>query len=403
MAALTSISEPRSAESTPRLAIGIACLAVLVRLAPAILTYGTSDVGTWELLGRLLLNRENFYATQLHNWPVLWIYFCAAAVQAHDATGLPFPTLIKLPPIAADAVIAALLARDGARAGLAYALNPVAILITGYHGQFDALMLAPAFLAYRLFDASEVPSALALGLGNWFKPIPLLLLPVVLPRLGTWWQRITYTALSLAPAVLGTLPYFLLWPQDVAANFLGYASWFGQWGYPVLWMVVEFFTTTAIPWWLPDPEHVSAPLHAMFVAGRFILVACLALTWLVTLRRRASLLQGILVTFAVFYFATSGFGVQYLLWIIPFAVAARDRWLWPFSITATLLLLVAYTLGAAYMQLSVTPDNGPSLREFAVKLATLPCWIVCGLWAWSLMRPGASVSRAAATPSYPPL
>ena len=51
VAALTSISEPRSAESTSRLAIGIACVAVLVRLAPAILTYGTSDVGTWELLG----------------------------------------------------------------------------------------------------------------------------------------------------------------------------------------------------------------------------------------------------------------------------------------------------------------------------------------------------------------
>jgi hypothetical protein len=370
----------------------IAALAILVRLVPAALAFGTSDVMAWQLLGQLLLNGENFYATQLHNWPVLWIYFAGGAVLAHDVTGLPFSTLVKLPPIAADACIAALLCRVGTRTGgLIYALHPVSVLITGYHGQFDSLMLAPTLLAWHIFESWHgrrrlVGSALTLGLGIWFKPVPLLLLPVLLPRLGTWRERATYSLLAVAPAGVGTLPYFIMWPEDVAANFFGYSSWFGQWGYPVVWMVVEFVRNGTIPWWLPDPDHISRPLQWMYAAGRYVLAVALATTWWLTFRRRLNVLHSIIATLAAFYFATSGFGVQYLLWIVPFAIAARDRWLWPFTVAATGFLVVAYSLGLAYMPVEPIPDNGPSLPEFVVKVASLPAWVVTGLWAWSAVR-----------------
>jgi uncharacterized membrane protein len=369
---------------------------VLIRLVPATLAYGTSDVLSWELLGRMLLSGENFYATRLHNWPPLWIYFTAAAALVHDATGLPFSLLVKLPPSAADAFIAVWLYRIGLTsgwrhsqatlAGLSYALNPVSVLITGYHGQFDSLMLAPTLLAWSLFPRRLLGSALALGLGIWFKTVPLLLLPVLLPRLPTWRDRSMYAALSLAPAALGTLPFLLLWPEDVVVNFFGYSSWFGQWGYPVLWMLVEYLRNGTLPWWLPDPGYVSRPLHLMFEAGRWVLLAALAATWWLTYRRAQTTLTSILSVFSVFYIFASGFGVQYLLWIVPFGIAARDRWLWPFTVVATGLLVVAYTLGFAYMPLDVSPDNAPNGREFIVKLASLPTWVVCGLWAWSSLR-----------------
>jgi hypothetical protein len=395
-----------------RLGLAIAALAFALRLIPAVLAYGTSDVSTWELLGRLLLSGENFYATQLHNWPVLWIYFCAAAVLIHDATGLPFFTLIKLPPIAADAAIAFVLYRLSARThpsprrastiGLTYALNPVSILISGYHGQFDSLMLAPTLLACSTLSnqltksrKTQLGAALALGLGIWFKPVPLLLLPILLPRLATWRDRALFTVLAAAPAALGTLPYFVRWPTDVAANFFGYSSWFGQWGYPVAWMVVEYVRNGTIPWWLPDQAFVSRPLHLMYLAGRFILVAALVGAWWLIYRRRIELLRAVSAIFAVFYVATSGFGVQYLLWIVPFATARRDRWLWPFTIATTGLLIVAYSLGLAYMPLDAVPDNAPNAREFIVKLATLPTWIVSGLWTWSLLFRAPSIPEEA--------
>jgi hypothetical protein len=74
-------------------------------------------------------------------------------------------------------------ARSALVAGLAYALHPLAVLITGYHGQFDALMLAPTFLAWYVWSFWQgrlrlVLSALAPGVGVWFKPVPLVLLPI---------------------------------------------------------------------------------------------------------------------------------------------------------------------------------------------------------------------------------
>jgi hypothetical protein len=88
---------------------------------------------------------------------------------------------------------------------LAYALNPIAILITGYHGQFDALMVAPAFLA---------------------------------------------------------------WPNDVADNFVRYTSWYGQWGYPLVYMLGAFLRSGTVPEPLPDPDNVSLVLPAVDRAVR---------------------------------------------------------------------------------------------------------------------------------------
>ena len=89
--------------------LGVAVIAFNVRLVLAMLTFGTSDIMAWELLGQTFLAGENFYATQLHNWPPLWIYFTAAAWLAHQATGLPFAALVKLPPLKAIVIVSATL------------------------------------------------------------------------------------------------------------------------------------------------------------------------------------------------------------------------------------------------------------------------------------------------------
>jgi hypothetical protein len=379
-----------------------------VRLILAALFFGTSDVMGWELLGRQLLADENFYATQLHNWPVLWIYFCAAAVTASEATGLPFAFLVKLAPIAADVWLAIMVLRTaGASAGLVYALHPIAVLISGYHGQFDSLMLAPTFLAWRIFETWHgwgrvLGGGLAMGVGVWFKPVPLVLLPVLLPRLATWRERSLFAALAVAPAGLGTLPYLLRWPEDVAVNFLGYSSWFGQWGYPVVWMLVEYLRDHTIPWWLPDPRFVSEPLQFMFAVGRWVLLAILATVWVVTFRRSESSLRSIVATFSAFYFATVGFGLQYLLWIVPFAIVARDRMLWPYTVAATALMGTAYLLGQAYLAPEGMLDFAePNTREFLVKLASLPTWLLCGVWALASLtrRPHPAVQSPRPAPS----
>ena len=393
------------------MALGLVGLAILVRAVPATLLFGTIDVRIWETLAPLPLSGENFYATGLHNWPPLWIYLLAGLWLVHGATGLPFPFLFKLPPIGADACIAVLLYRVGLHrrwgsrratlAGLAYALHPVSVLISGYHGQFDSLMVAPAFLAWYgwAFWTGRrrlLGSGLALGLGIWFKAVPLVLLPVFLPRLATWRDRLAYGALAVGPAALGTLPYFVLWPSDVIHTFFGYSSWFGQWGYPLLWMLVEFLQEGLVPAPAPHPDYVSPPLRLIHSLGRWLLLIALGATWWYTWHRGLGALPSILATFAVFYFVAGGFGLQYLVWIVPFALAARDRWVWPYTVAATAAQLAAYVMGPhAYLPPPIAwPPMQPYLREFIAKLASLPAWLVCGLWALSLLRRGRQGGRA---------
>jgi hypothetical protein len=396
-----------------RSALGLAALAVLVRAVPAALFYGTSDVLAWEWLGQLLLNGENFYATRLHNWPPLWVYLASGLWLLHAASGLPFSFLVKLPPIAADACISVLLYRAGLRrgwsrqaailAGVAYALHPVAILVSGYHGQFDSLMLAPAVLAWYGWEfwtgrRRLVGSGLALGLGVWFKAVPLLFLPVFLPRLASWRERWVFGGLAVGPALIGTLPYLFLWPLDVIENFVAYSSWFGQWGYPVAWMVVEFAQLGRVPWPVPDPNFISPPLRMMLYHGRWLLAGALVATWWYSYRRAFDALAAILATLTVFYFTTVGFGLQYVLWIVPFALVAREGWLWPYSVAATALLVLAYVMGPdAYLPPPIEwPTMRLHLREFIVKLASLPVWLICGLWALSLVRGGREAPREVA-------
>ena len=376
---------------------------MLVRAVPAALLFGTTDVRIWETLAPLPLIGENFYATGLHNWPALWIYLLAGLWLVHDATGLPFAFLVKLPPIGADACIAILVHRAGlhqrwgprraALTGLAYALHPVSVLISGYHGQFDSLMIAPAFLAWYGWEfwagrRRLLGSALALGLGIWFKAVPLVLLPIFLLRLASRRERLIYGALAIAPAGLGTLPYLLLWPSDVTRTFFGYTSWFGQWGYPLVWMLIEFLQQGSVPAPAPHPDYVSSPLRLMFLLGRWLLLVALGVTWWYTCRRGFGALPSILTTFTVFYFAAGGFGLQYLAWIVPFALAARDRWVWPYTAAATVALLAAYVAGPdAYLPPSIAwPPMQPYMREFIAKLASIPTWLICGLWALALLR-----------------
>src|SRR5205823_13022019 len=80
-------------------------------------------------------------------------------------------------------------------------------------------------------------------------------------------------------------------------------------------------------------------------------------------------------------------------------LAARNGWLSPYSAAATLLLASAYLMGPdVYLPPAIPwPVMRLHLREFVVKLASIPAWLTTGLWALSILRQGAP-ARAEDTP-----
>ena len=108
---------------------------------------------------------------------------------ARNLPALGFAVWVKLPVLAADVAIVALLVHWGRRSEMGtlpawiYALHPISLLITGFHGQFDPIALFFTLLALFWHQQQRLDrSALALAMGIATKSFPVLLLPFFLVR-----------------------------------------------------------------------------------------------------------------------------------------------------------------------------------------------------------------------------
>src|SRR5262245_5793589 len=126
----------------------------------------------------------------------------------------------------------------------------------------------------------------------------------------------------------------------------------------------------------------------MYREGRWLLVIALLMVWAYGYWRHLDMLTAILLVFSAFYFTTNALGVQYLLWILPFALLSRDRLTLSYTCVVTILLGLAYLLGpSVYVPPPIPwPPMPVGAREFVVKLASIPVWMLCGWWVLRLVR-----------------
>ncbi len=268
-----------------------------------------------------------YQVKHLYPYPPLWVWIEAACEWLARHSGLSFAVLVKLPVLAAEVGIVALLARWGAERGGAarwapwiYAFHPVAVLVTGFHGQFDSLALLMVLLAVRASERGRHDAAaLALAAGIAVKSFPILAVPVLLLRVTGATARFRFLALALLPVAVLLVPYLAHDATAVTRELFGYGGvadfgWIGVWR-GVRWVIDGTLGRgEARHWGLLIPAA-----KILFLAAYGAALA----------RRRASgdlvvTLLAVFVAFQAFYGALSA---QYLLWVVPLAVLRPDRWL----------------------------------------------------------------------------
>lgn len=268
-----------------------------------------------------------YQAQHLYPYPPLWVWIEAACESLARHSGLSFAVLVKLPVLAAEVGIVVLLARWGAERGGAarwapwiYALHPVAVLVTGFHGQFDSIALLMVLLAVRASERGRHDAAaLALAAGIAVKSFPILAVPVLLLRVTGATARFRFLALALLPVAVLLVPYLAHDATAVTRELFGYGGvadfgWIGVWR-GVRWVIDGTLGRgEARHWGLLIPAA-----KILFLAAYGAALA----------RRRASgdlvvTLLAVFVAFQAFYGALSA---QYLLWVVPLAVLRPDRWL----------------------------------------------------------------------------
>ena len=298
---------------------------------------------------------------------------------------------MKLPVVAADLGVVALLARAAA-AGVAaplapwlYALHPVSVLISGAHGQFDAIPLAFLLLAVLLAERrlSDV-SALALGAGIATKSFPVLALPFLALAGGASWRAaLRYAALALAPGAVLLAPFAVADADALRRELFAYGG-IADFGWAGMARGLEWLLTGALPRSEARFWPAAALVSKVAFLGAWAALAVRARR-LELPPRRAVL--GALLTFAVLYGLQSA---QYLLWVVPLALLRPGRDAATHAAAASVGLVGFYLFLAPGVLHA--PLEGPARAAAggAWLLGASATLVACALWLGRLLRESAS-------------
>lgn len=364
-------------------------VAGVVRLLPALLLpVGAGyDIDSFRLVTDALLGGQEVYTASIGRHPYLpfQMYIMGAMARLADGTGLPYVAAIKLPAVLADVALTGMVyyafrrkaSPDALYAALLYALNPVSLLVTSYHGQFESVTLVFLAAALLLWDPGGRGrlSAVALGLAILNKTWPVVFLPTMVWRVGGWPKRAVYAAIALGIPVISVLAYLVIFaadPEPMLQRALTHRGVAGYWG------------PGAVISPLAQLVPALQPVMDALVAGRNGLLAAavlLALWW----TRRQSTLDAFLTLVLSIFVVTVGFGIQWLVWPIPFAILAREyRWLKLYSLAGVWMLFVhLFGLHMGPWLFEWLPSVSP---DWFIRLSALPAWLVVLLWTIRRLR-----------------
>lgn len=300
-----------------------------------------SDIYSYNLQAETVFKHLNVYTvTDRYPYPPVWIWIIALAAWFSIHLGVPFDQMAKAPATIGDYAIAIVLLLFAIRRFgwslfalvpmALFALNPLAVLISAGHGQFDSLVIAFLLLAIYLRgeqqDRRIIWGSLAIGVAIALKGYPVLALPVFVAAAPPG-SRLRTTIAAFVPLVVSTVFYCAIFgvSSRMLPNILGYQSTgdFG-WGY------------------LMAPYSADAPILALLlgVVSKVLIVLFAVIAPALLLRRHPVL--ALVMLFSAFYALTYTMSVQYLLWILPFLCLALPLWALVFTVVGMLCAVSFY-------------------------------------------------------------
>lgn len=353
-----------------------------------------ADVARYQKVARHLLEVSwNPYETRrLYPYPPPWALVEAGAGWLDRQGVLRFAVAVKLPVLAADLLLVALLS-VAARAGRAsplspwlYAVHPVAILVGAAHGQFDAIALLLLLVAIdALRRGRRAASALALAGAVATKSFPVLMLPL-LAAAGrpTRAQLVRYLMLAAAPVALVLAPFAVADVEALRRELFAYSG-VADFGWTGVARGLEWLTSGSLPrsearFW-PAASLVS---KALFLAAWLAIVLALRLG-----RLRLDAAGACLAVVLAFLGLYGLLSAQYLLWAVPLSLLRPCRFALAYALCATPALVGFYLLLApgvlAPGELAAGPARLAGHLWWVGSSATL---LVSLLWLASLLRSG---------------
>jgi hypothetical protein len=365
----------------------LAAAAALRLVAIGLADAEVADVARYRKVSDHLLDVSwnPYQAPRLYPYPPPWAAWEAASGALTRRLGLPFPAVVKLPVAAADLAVVSLLGRRaGPGAAWIYALHPVGVLVGGFHGQFDSVMMLALLAAMTAVEAGRRDrGAVALAAAISLKAFPVVLVPCFLLAPGMDRRsRARFALLATAPVALLLLPFALHDFPAVRRELGGYGGvadlgWIGLWRGAIYLLTGRLYGSEADRWGALVPAG-----KGLFLIGAAVLPAHLA-------RRapRPPLAESCLAVVLAFQVCYGALSVQYLLGVLALAAAGRGRLFWAWSGGATAALLGFYTLLApGVLPLERLSGPGRLVAAWAWVGGGVAVWLTSAGWLLSLLR-----------------
>ena len=324
--------------------------ALAVRVIPLAFGIESTDILLYRQQAIPVVQATNVYAVTHNVFPYapVSMFYPALCLELSWILGIPFHAVIKLFAILADVGIVSVLyamggrlfgRRTAIRAAALYALSPVSILVSSFHGNIMPLVVLLMVTAYLLFrldpDGNLVVSGLLLSLAVGWRSFPILLLPFFLASIDGKAKKIRFAACVVVPVVLSMIPFAWLDVRPMVHEMLSYSGWGIHHGPFAIVRGLHLLSIGHVTWENPPgwtPWMISSKFAFLALYGVAAIFA-----------KRIGLLNGILVTFFLFDVVYCGVASQYLIWAVPFLLLVDMKAMfWCYQLAGTYALVVFY-------------------------------------------------------------
>lgn len=370
----------------------IAAVSFLIRFIPVL--NGTNWTDLYEQQAIPILKHLNIYSSTHKIFPYspVSMFLPALCAKLSFLLNIPFSVIMKLPSVMADVCIDLALfvtlvkigQKDAFKWALLYAVNPVSILITAFHGNVISIATLFSFLSYvvLLFGVDKYYrlSALLLGIAIGFRGYPVLLLPVFLLSLKiSLRNKISYLLHASIPTALSFIPFIILDYKSVLREVFAYSG-FPDYGIGAILRAVYSLQHNILAYGLPN--NLIGVLN-----DKTKIIFFIVYIGILFLSSGKKLITLIMAVFLAFYSVYSGISSQYFIWLLPFAFLIKDKMLKYYVILITWAMVNFYWLYHPYIIFGKLGTVKASLNTLLTGevISLSLSWVLCLLWLVKLI------------------
>ena len=328
------------------------------------------DFGVWQILADGIGKGLTPWQATTYFYGPIWAHLLYFLKTLGNLTGVEFRLLIVLTLTLADLTISYLIMRHKSVVfACVFFLNPISIIITGYHNQLDNLVIAIACLGLLLvpqkvdgpLTRGDIVTLVLLWLSLSTKHLFLIFVIWMAMRQRDLKRQLTYLFVPPTLFVLSFVP-FLPSSASTVENLAGWSAENGP-----LWVLLGL-------------ENGLGPIPLTF----FTVVSTAVIGWLV---RRWPMSNAVFLYLVVVVITTPNSAGQYFAIAAIGAIGLGTLWFAPYFAMATYVLMLDYHglhFSSESRIVGIIVLDDPVLTESIARFGLIPLSLMAGCIAFTL-------------------